>query len=180
MITFSLECLHQVLFLSAPDETVESGSFSDLGLQRLLGHCLDTDSKLRDITGEFTRIADLALKEREKDNAAKGMRGLKVRENMQNDITGESFSTFQIRNAVPYRKFENPPDNDRHYSVNEGYRQQQAELAAQQLQQQQQPHRPPPPPQSGRNKRFQGYVFRPFDGDGAMGGGEEDKSSDEE
>lgn len=102
------------------DQVVESGSFSDRGLIKFLDHCLDHCQKITRLVGEFTKIPDKSLRDKTEVYARKGLRRLK------------------IRNAVPYRKFENIYDAERYYGMNEGYQLfLQAQIAQQQQQQQQ-------------------------------------------
>ncbi len=58
----SLRSLKYLTFRLDSDQTVESGSFSERGLLRFLGHCLDHGGqRLTDLVGEFTRIPDKTL-----------------------------------------------------------------------------------------------------------------------
>eukprot|EP00095_Tigriopus_kingsejongensis_P005085 maker-scaffold159_size295958-snap-gene-1.28 protein:Tk05085 transcript:maker-scaffold159_size295958-snap-gene-1.28-mRNA-1 annotation:"conserved hypothetical protein" len=151
-----LKSIKKITLRMDNDQTVECGSFSDRGLTKFLNHCLRCSPKLTELTGEFTRIPDTLLWAKTEHFVRKGLRRL------------------DIRNAVPYRRFENIHDIDRFYGVNEGY---QNLMQNQQLQLQHHifhvPHpldaapRGPGHPQSQRSrnglpKRFEGYVFRPY------------------
>ena len=96
---------------------------------------------------------------------------------------------LRVRSAVPYRRFENTHDTERFYGMNEGYRrmlreqvEQKQQLLAQidgmavnpqqqQQQQQQQPQAPSFLASQRRRwpKRYNGYVFLPYES--SSGGG---------
>ena len=130
------------------EQPVEAGAFTGAGLSLFLEHCLKHCAKFRDLVGEFTRVPDKTLEARRSAFEARGLRGLRV------------------RNALPYRRFENPYDSERHYSINEGYRmlmqEQQHLLMQQQHRQQQQGEDKSGQGQQRAHKRFAGYVFRPY------------------
>jgi len=102
---------------------------------------------LEKVVGEWTKVPDRDMSLMEEECAKKG---LKVR----------------LRNAEPYREFQNVEDNDRYYGMNEGYWRNMAvnPLNAAQA---------PPPPQAAavgtsteeiqfRHKRHWGYIYRPY------------------
>ena len=152
-------------------ETADAGGFTEAGLLKLLVHCAGRCPKVGEIVGEFTRVPDLKLAAFVEKYAEEGLRGLSV------------------RNAVPYRRFDNDYDSDRYYGMNEGYREllrrQQEEVALagavavagmgeQEPLQQQQQHanswwRRGNAGGAGaggagrRCLRWEGYVFRPFE-----------------
>ncbi len=152
-------------------QTADCGTLTERGLVMLLDHFLEHCHKIGEVVGEFTRIPDTKLAAFNAKYVELGLRRLSV------------------RNAVPYRRFDNDYDSDRHYGVNEGYRamiQLQQEAAASAAaaaaaaaaggggggNQQQQHHswwRGNGDPggmyadAGKRHRRFKGYVFRPFD-----------------
>lgn len=146
------------------DRTVEVGWFSERGLIRLLTHCNRHSPKLRNLVGEFTRIPDKTLTAIVTAFAVKGL------------------SHLHVANAVPYRRFENSFETERHYSVNEGYHQMLRELShhhphhSMHYHYMHQHHHQEDPQQQVNNRdnvversavdrgdgRYSGYVFRPF------------------
>ena len=147
-------------------ESADAGAFTEAGLIKLLDHCAASCPKIGEVVGEFTRIPDLKLAAIVDKYAEEGLRGLSV------------------RNAVPYRRFDNDYDSDRYYGMNEGYkellRRQQEEVAlaagavAVGEQEPQQQHanswwRRGNAGGAGaggagrRYLRWEGYVFRPFE-----------------
>eukprot|EP00094_Tigriopus_californicus_P011193 TCALIF_10802-PA protein Name:"Protein of unknown function" AED:1.00 eAED:1.00 QI:0/0/0/0/0.5/0.66/3/0/757 len=152
------------------DQVVESGCFSERGLTKFLHHCLRSSPKLTELTGEFTRIPDKILRAKTDSFVQKGLRRLRV------------------RNAVPYRRFENVHDSERFYGMNEGY---QNMVHNQPFQLYHHPFPVPHVPEEQRNneagpvrgsssanqnlhRRFQGYVFRPYPKPPVVGGSESD------
>ena len=147
-------------------ETADAGAFTEAGLLKLLDHCAERCPKVGEVVGEFTRVPDLKLAAVVERYAEEGLRGLSV------------------RNAVPYRRFDNDYDSDRYYGMNEGYREllrrQQEEVAlagavavgGEQEQPQQHANSWWRRGNAGgagaggagrRCLRWEGYVFRPFE-----------------
>ena len=149
------------------DQTVESGSFSERGLVKFLTHCQHHSPRLSELVGEFTRIPDKILEEKTAAFVKAGLRRLSV------------------RNAVPYRRFENTYETERHYNMNPGFHAMMAGHAHQQHQHHHQHHLAanaveggvpegqghPAGQEQGQEqchgsakgrRRFQGYVFRPY------------------
>ena len=54
------------------------------------------------VVGEWTKVPDQDMAQMEEDCARKGL-------------------AVRVRNAEPYREFQNVEDNDRYYGMNEGY-----------------------------------------------------------
>ena len=150
-------------------ESADAGAFSEAGLLRLLDYCAARCPRVGEVVGEFTRVPDRRLAAVvERYAVEEGLRGLSV------------------RNAVPYRRFDNDYDSERYYSMNEGYRellrrqQEEVALAAGAMaagggeQEPQQQHanswwRRGNTGGAGaggagrRCLRWEGYVFRPFE-----------------
>lgn len=84
------------------DHYVEEGFLTKSSLSELLSHAVSHCPRLKIVVGEWTRVPDKEISQMEEDCARKGL-GVKV------------------RNAEPYREFQNQEDNDRYYGMNEGY-----------------------------------------------------------
>jgi len=130
------------------DHYVEEGFLTKTSLNYLLQHATMNCPKLEKLVGEWTKVPDREIALFEEDCARKGL-------------------PVKIRNAEPYREFQNSEDNDRYYGMNEGYWRNQAvnplnlpqvPVAAQQN-------------QAGiatteeiqfRHKRVWGYIYRPY------------------
>jgi len=128
------------------DHFVEEGFLTKSSLQRLLSHAVVNCPRLEKVVGEWTKVPDRDMAAMEDDCARKGL-------------------NVKIRNAEPYREFQNHEDNNRYYGMNDGYLRNQAinPLNIAQM---------PPPPQAGietssdeiqfRHKRSWGYIYRPY------------------
>ena len=68
----------------------------------LLSHAVLHCPRLEKVVGEWTRVPDKEISQLEEDCARKGLH-------------------VKVRNAEPYREFQNTEDNDRYYGMNEGY-----------------------------------------------------------
>ena len=84
------------------DHYVEEGFLTKKSLSALLNHAIQNCLKLEKIVGEWTKVPDREIIQMEDECAKKGL-------------------SVKIRNAEPYREFQNSEDNDRFYGMNEGY-----------------------------------------------------------
>jgi hypothetical protein len=167
-----LSCVRNLTLRMDSTQTADVGMMTERGLTRLLDHCLEHCHKIGEVVGEFTRIPDIKLVRLTTKYVEMGLHGLRV------------------RNAIPYRSFDNEYDSDRHYGLNEGYRsmlqrQQAAATAANGGVQQNSRWRrghafggggwgqddadteydgsAAADKRRGGGERFKGYVFRPFE-----------------
>lgn len=153
----SLSNLREFTLRMDSDHYVEEGFLTKTSLINLLDHAVQNCPKLEKVVGEWTKVPDREIIQLEEDC---GKMGLMVK----------------IRNAEPYREFQNSEDNDRFYGMNEGYWRNQAvnPLNLPQGQGQAPPPAQPIQPhiQQGagatteeilfRHKRIWGYIYRPY------------------
>jgi len=125
------------------DHFVEEGFLTKTSLNHLLQHAVSNCPKLERIVGEWTKIPDRELAQCEYDAASKGL-----------DV--------KIRNAEPYRDFQNLEDNDRFYGMNEGYWRHNGGVSPHQLQQQDGEGESTVEEVQFRYPREWGYVYRPL------------------
>jgi len=97
-----LASLKELTLRMGSDHFVEEGFLTKTSLLILLNHALAHSPRLEKIVGEWTRIPDREISGYEEEYGIKGLR-------------------VNIRNAEPYREFQNMDDNDRFYGMNEGY-----------------------------------------------------------
>ena len=76
------------------DHYVEEGFLTKTSLSHLLQHAAANSPKLEKLVGEWTKVPDREISQMEEDYARKGL-------------------PVKIRNAEPYREFQNTEDNDR-------------------------------------------------------------------
>ena len=98
----SLPNIKELTLRMDSDHYVEEGFLTKSSLSELLSHAVSHCPRLKIVVGEWTRVPDKEISQMEEDCARKGL-GVKV------------------RNAEPYREFQNQEDNDRYYGMNEGY-----------------------------------------------------------
>jgi len=92
------------------------------------------------VVGEWTKVPDREMSQLEEEARKKGL-------------------NVRIRNAEPYREFQNNEDNDRFYGMNEGYWR---NMAVNPLQPQQNEEGTTNEEIQFRHKRLWGYIYRPY------------------
>ena len=98
----SLPNIKELTLRMDSDHYVEEGFLSKSSLSQLLSHAVLHCPRLEKVVGEWTRVPDKEISQLEDDCARKGLH-------------------VKVRNAEPYREFQNTEDNDRYYGMNEGY-----------------------------------------------------------
>ena len=138
----SLPNIRELTLRMDSDHYVEEGFLTKTSLQQLLTHAVTHCPRLERVVGEWTKVPDRDMHNMEEDCAKKGL-------------------PVRIRNAEPYREFQNVEDNDRYYGMNEGYWRNQAinPLNAATVQAQAQATTEEI---QFRIKRQWGYIYRPY------------------
>ena len=98
----SLPNIKELTLRMDSDHYVEEGFLTKSSLSQLLSHAVCHCPRLEKVVGEWTRVPDKEISQLEEDCARKGLH-------------------VKVRNAEPYREFQNTEDNDRYYGMNEGY-----------------------------------------------------------
>ena len=98
----SLPNIKELTLRMDSDHYVEEGFLTKSSLSELLSHAVLHCPRLKTVVGEWTRVPDKEISQLEEDCARKGL-------------------SVKVRNAEPYREFQNQEDNDRYYGMNEGY-----------------------------------------------------------
>lgn len=121
------------------DHYVEEGFLTRASLALLLHHAAEHCPKLEKVVGEWTQVPDREMSLMEEEARRKGL-------------------NVRIRNAEPYREFQNTEDNDRFYGVNEGYWRNQAVNPLQPQNEEETTNEEI----QFRHKRVWGYIYRPY------------------
>lgn len=129
------------------DHYVEEGFLTKSSLMHLLQHASQSCPKLEKVVGEWTKVPDREISQMEEECAKRGL-------------------SVKIRNAEPYREFQNSEDNDRYYGINEGYWRNQAvnplNLPQGPVAQVAQGAGATSEEIQFRHKRIWGYIYRPY------------------
>jgi len=143
----SLPNIKELTLRMDSDHYVEEGFLTKSSLSQLLNHAVSHCPRLRKVVGEWTRVPDKEISQIEDDCARKGL-------------------NVKVRNAEPYREFQNQEDNDRYYGMNEGYWRNQAVNPLNIPQAGAQPQLVGQAATSDeiqfRHKRHWGYIYRPY------------------